>query len=56
MQRSTGATEPDIVVPVGPLIPVAIGRTTIVIIVVPRPAPQNGVFRTTPEANIAFFK
>jgi hypothetical protein len=39
--RSTGQPEPDIVVPVVPLIPVALSDPTVVIVVVPRTTPQN---------------
>ena len=38
-RRSTGATKPDVVVPVVGIVPVAIGGTEILRIVVPRTAP-----------------
>jgi hypothetical protein len=47
LSSSSGRTEPRIVVPVVPLIPVAIGDPAIVVIVVPRAAAQNGDRRHT---------
>ena len=53
---SSGQTEPIIVVPVVPIVPVAIGDPTIVIIVVPRAAAQNGNWRHSRHKDPFFLK
>jgi hypothetical protein len=53
---SSGQTEPIVIVPVVPIVPVPIGDPAIVIIVVPRAAAQNGNWRHSRHKDHFFSK